>query len=68
MTTTDLVGRPIDGAEEELLEVYRRLKALAGRDDLPPCVSANVRHALAYCWNAVNDTALDYEHLLDVGV
>lgn len=65
MTTTDLLGRELDATEAEILEVYRRLGALAGREDLPPCAAANLKHALAYCWNAVNDLALEYEHLLD---
>ncbi len=65
---TDLIGRPTDPAEDELLEVYRRLRVLAARDDLAPCVTANVRSALAALSTAVNDLALDYEHLLDVGV
>lgn len=68
MTATDLLGREVDGTEAELLAVYDRLKALAGRDDLPPCVAGNLKHALAYCWNAVNDLGLEYEHLLDLGV
>jgi len=65
---TDLIGRPTEPAEDELLEVYARLRSLAARDDLAPCVTANVRSALAACWNAINDLGLDYEHLLDVGV
>lgn len=65
---TDLIGRPTEPAEDELLAVYARLRSLAARDDLAPCVTANVRSALAACWNAINDLGLDYEHLLDVGV
>ncbi len=66
--STDLLGRELTGDETELVELYTRLKALAARDDLAPCVSANVRSALAAVWNAVNDLGLVYEHLLDVGV
>ena len=65
---TDLTGRELDAAEAALLDVYRRLKDLADRDDLPPCAAANVRHALGHAWNAVNDLGLVYEHLLDRGV
>lgn len=68
MRPTDLLGRRLEASEAELLEAYHRLKSLAERDDLAPCVAANVKHALAYCWNAVNDLALEYEHLLDSGV
>ncbi|MGH3319808.1 MAG: hypothetical protein ACRDN9_06430 [Streptosporangiaceae bacterium] len=65
---SDLLGRPIEGAEADILDVYRRLRTLVGRDDLPPCAAANLRHALAYCWSTVSDLMLDYEHLLDVDV
>ncbi len=64
----DLLGNDLTADEAELMELYARLRALAARDDLAPCVSANVRAALAAVWNAVNDLGLDYEHLLDVGV
>lgn len=67
-TTTDLIGNSLGSAEVEIIEVYRRLQSLAARDDLPPCASANLRHALAYTATVVNDLALDYEHLLDTGV
>lgn len=66
--TTDIIGRELDATETELLQTYRRLRELVAREDLPPCVAANLKHALAYCWNAVNDLGLEYEHLLDVGV
>lgn len=64
----DLLGNDLTADEAELMELYARLRGLAARDDLAPCVSANVRAALAAVWNAVNDLGLDYEHLLDVGV
>lgn len=66
--STDLVGRELTAAEERLLSAYGELKALAGDDTLAPCVTANVRHALAAVAQAVNDLGLVYEHLLDVGV
>ncbi len=66
--SADLLGRDLMPDETDLLEVYTRLRALAARDDLAPCVSANVRAALAAVWNAVNDLGLTYEHLLDIGV
>ena len=65
---TDLIGRPTEPAEDKLLEIYAGLRQLAARDDLAPCVTANVRSALAALYNAVNDLGLDYEHLLVVGV
>lgn len=64
---TDLLGRTLDANEQELLELYQRCKDLLG-EDLPPCAAANVRAALAALWNAVNDLALEYEHLSDLGV
>ncbi len=65
---TDLLGRPVTAVEAELLDLYRRLKALLERDDLEPCTRAAVRNALAALWNGVNDLALEHEHLIDLGV
>ena len=64
---TDLLGRPLDEVEVELLELYRRLKALLARDDLAPCVRAGGRAALVGLWNAVNDLGLEHEQLMDLG-
>ena len=66
--THDLLGRPTSDAEREVLEVYERLKTLAGRDDLAPCVQHNVRKALACMWQIANDLDLRFEQLYDVGV
>jgi hypothetical protein len=66
-SSTDLLGRPLTGTEDELLELYRRLKALLARDDLAPCVRAGARAALVGLWNAVNDLGLAHEQLLDQG-
>lgn len=65
---TDLIGNPLEASEAETLEVYRRLRELIGREDLPPCAAANLRHALAFCATVVGDLGLEYEHLLDSGV
>ena len=67
MATTDLLGRPTTEVEDELLELYRRAKALLARDDLAPCVRAGARAATVGLWNAVNDLALAHEQLLDLG-
>ena len=64
---TDLLGRPTTEVEDELLELYRRAKALLARDDLAPCVRAGARAATVGLWNAVNDLALEHEQLLDLG-
>jgi hypothetical protein len=64
---TDLLGRPLTDAEDELLELYRRVKALLARDDLAPCVRAGARAALVALWNAVNDLGLAHEQLIDLG-
>ncbi len=65
--TTDLLGRPTTPVEDELLELYRRCKALLERDDLPPCAQAGGRAATVALWNVVNDLALEHEQLLDLG-
>ena len=64
---TDLLGRPRTPAEDELLELYRRCKALLERDDLAPCAHAGVRAAAVGLWNVVNDLALEHEQLIDLG-
>ena len=64
----DLLGRPRTPLEDEVLAAYERLKALAARDDAPPCVQANVRHALAALWQVVNDLDLEFEELDGLGV
>jgi hypothetical protein len=65
---TDLLGKPLAGAEPDLLAAYESLKALAGRDDLPPCAARNVRKALACLWQVTNDLDLQFEQLYDLGV
>jgi hypothetical protein len=64
---TDLLGRPLTPVEDELLELYRRCKALLERDDLPPCATAGARAATVGLWNVVNDLGLEHEQLLDLG-
>jgi hypothetical protein len=64
---TDLLGRPTTPVEDELLELYRRCKALLARDDLAPCARAGVRAATVGLWNVVNDLGLEHEQLLDLG-
>jgi hypothetical protein len=61
---TDLLGNELDATERELLDLYERLKALAARDDLAPCVSANVKQALVMLWNACNDLDVIHEEPL----
>jgi hypothetical protein len=68
MATTDLLGMPTTEVEERVLDVYQSLKALAARDDLPPCAARNVRKALAALWQATNDLDLQFEQLYDLGV
>jgi hypothetical protein len=68
MTQKDLLGQPVDATEAQLLRVYGELKALAARDDLPPCTERNVKKALACMWQVVNDLNLEFEQLYDVGV
>ena len=57
-TEHDLHGAEMTADELELLELYRRLHRLSGRDDLTPCVAANVKQAMTLIWNACNDLAL----------
>ena len=64
----DLLGRPLSDAETQLLDAYEQLKALARRDDLPPCAERNVRKALACLWQITNDLDLQFEQLYDLGV
>ena len=68
MSQTDLLGRPVDATDVQLLQIYRDLKALAAREGLPPCTERNVKRALACMWQVVNDLNLEFEQLYDVGV
>jgi hypothetical protein len=65
--TTDLLGDAATPTEEELLDLYRRCRALLARDDLDPCVRAGVRAATVGLWNVVNDLGLEHEQLIDLG-
>lgn len=68
MVDVDLLGNQMTAAEKDMLAAYESLKALARRDDLPPCAARNVRQALASMWQATNDLDLQFEQLYDVGV
>ena len=58
---TDLLGNPLTADDVELLDLYRRRKALSARADLPPVATANVKQAMVMLWNACNDLALLHE-------
>ena len=68
MAETDLLGKPLTDVERDILAAYTALKALAAREDLPPCAARNVRKALAAMWQATNDLDLQFEQLYDLGV
>ncbi len=68
MTKTDLLGRTMTDTESQFLRLYRELKTLAAREDLPPCADRNVKKALACMWQVVNDLDLEFGQLYDVGV
>lgn len=54
--------------DAKLLDVYRELKDILSRDDLDPSVRANAVQALSCVAMIVNDLALEYEMLYDLGV
>ncbi len=60
----DLLGGELTEDEQAIADVYERLKALCARD-LPPVAAANLQHALAAVYNAVNGLGLIHEHLVD---
>ena len=66
--TRDLLGRPVSETEAQLAQLYADVKAMAAREDLPPCVERNVKKALACLWQVMNDLDLEFEQLYDVGV
>ena len=68
MPDVDLLGKPVSEADAQMLRLYRELKVIAARTDLPPCVERNVKKALACMWQVVNDMNLEYEQLYDLGV
>ena len=63
---TDLLGKPLTELEREVATVHSALEALAGRDDLPPCVAAGAHHALAATWQIMNDLDLPCSQPEDV--
>ena len=54
--------------DAQVLRIYWELKAILERDDLPPAVRSNAQQALAAMWQVVNNLALEYEYLYDLGV
>jgi len=54
--------------DETVRRVYADLKTLLGRDDLPPGPRANAVDALAAVAQMMDDLALEYEMLYDLGV
>ncbi len=68
MSETDLLGRPLTETEAQFARLYRELKTLAAREDLPPCAERNVKKALACVWQVVNDLDLEFEQIYDLGV
>jgi hypothetical protein len=64
----DLLGNPVTELEGEVARIYGDLKALAARDDLPPCVERNAKKALACFWQLMNDCNLEVDQLYDLGV
>ncbi len=64
----DLLGHSLTEAEVELARIYRELKTLASREDLPPCAERNVKKALACMWQVANDLDLEFEQLYELGV
>ena len=68
MPDVDLLGKAVSDSDAQMLRVYRELKEIAARADLPPCTERNVKKALACMWQVVNDLNLEYEQLYDLGV
>ena len=64
----DFLGRPLTDTEVQLARIYEDLKAMARRDDLPPCAERNVKKALACMWQVMNDLDLEFEQLYELGV
>ena len=60
-STKDLLGNDLPADEQELVDLYQRLKTMSARDDLPPVATANVKQAMVLLWNACNDLALLHE-------
>ncbi|MHC5064166.1 MAG: hypothetical protein ACYTG5_09350 [Planctomycetota bacterium] len=57
----DLLGRELSEEEREVLELYQRLRTLAARKDVAPCVSMNAKQAMVMLWNACTDLGLIHE-------
>jgi hypothetical protein len=57
-----------ESVEATLMRIYADLKRLLAQEDLAPSVRANLVDALASVSLVVQDLALDYEMLYDLGV
>ncbi len=57
----DLLGRELSEEEREVLDLYQRLRKLAARSDLAPCISMNAKQAMVMLWNACTDLGLIHE-------
>ena len=64
----DMAGRPVEASLREVQDLYRRTKTLCGRQGLPPYMARNLRVSLAALYQVVNDGAVEFEHLYDLGV
>ena len=64
----DILGNEFTEVETEIMAVYEKLKALAARDDLSPCMVSNIRFATAALAQTVTDLGLEYEHLHEIGI
>ena len=63
------MGEPLNEAELEIVEVYRKLEGvLRDRgDDLPPFARRNATKALAALWQVMNGLDLDPGQVYDLG-
>jgi len=59
--TKDLLGKKLSADEQEILQLYQKLKQLSARNDLPPAVLMNVKQAMVMMWNACLSQDLVYE-------
>ena len=62
------LGGAAEAVETTVMRVYAALKRVLARDDLAPSVRANLVDAMASVSLVVQDLALDYEMLYDLGV
>ncbi|MCA9322596.1 MAG: hypothetical protein KDB53_17775 [Planctomycetes bacterium] len=62
MDSKDLIGHDLTADEREVMAINERIRALAAKPDLAPCMAANLSFAAASLAQIITDLGLDWGH------